>query len=41
MTWFEYAPEHADGFEALVRRLWQTPEWRYVDRKVDIRLSRI
>lgn len=41
LTWFEYAPEHAEAFEDLVQRLRQTPEWRYVDREVDIRLSRI
>lgn len=40
LTWFEYAPEDADGFEVLVARLRATPEWRYVDREVDIRLSR-
>ena len=41
LTWFEYAPEHSDAFEELVRRLRATAEWRYVDREVDIRLSRI
>ncbi|MFE0757371.1 chlorite dismutase family protein [Inquilinus sp. NPDC058860] len=41
LTWFEYAPEHADAFEALVRRLRDTTEWRYVDREIDIRLSRV
>ncbi len=40
LTWFEYAPEHAADFEELVRRLRQTAEWAYVDREVDIRLSR-
>jgi chlorite dismutase len=40
LTWFEYAAEHADGFEEMVRRLRSTAEWRYVDREVDIRLSR-
>ncbi len=40
LTWFEYAPEHADAFENLVRRLRETEEWRYVDREVDIRLTR-
>ena len=41
LTWFEYSPGDANAFEELVRRLRQTPEWRYVDREVDIRLSRI
>lgn len=40
LTWFEYAPEHADAFEDLVERLRATEEWAYVDREVDIRLSR-
>ena len=39
LTWFEYAPEHGDAFDELVRRLRETEEWRYVDREVDIRLS--
>jgi chlorite dismutase len=41
LTWFEYAPEHGEAFEELVRRLRETEEWHYVDREVDIRLSRI
>ncbi|BAT60136.1 chlorite dismutase precursor [Variibacter gotjawalensis] len=40
LTWFEFAPEHASDFETLVTRLRATPEWRYVEREVDIRLSR-
>jgi chlorite dismutase len=40
LTWFEYAPEHSDAFEELVKRLRQTNEWQYVDREIDIRLSR-
>jgi hypothetical protein len=40
LTWFEYAPEHADAFEEMVRRLRNTGEWRYVEREVDIRASR-
>ncbi len=39
ITWFEYAPEHEGAFEAMLERLRQTPEWRYVDREVDIRLT--
>ncbi len=41
LTWFEYAPEHAQAFEELVKRLRATREWQYVEREVDIRLSRI
>jgi len=40
LTWFEYAPEHADVFERLVDALRATPEWGYVEREVDIRLVR-
>lgn len=40
LTWFEYAPEHADLFEELVGLLRATPEWEYVDREIDIRLVR-
>jgi hypothetical protein len=41
LTWFEYAPEHSEAFEKLVARLRATKEWNYVDREVDIRLSRL
>ena len=40
LTWFEFAPEHTGAFETMVGRLRDTPEWRYVDREVDIRLTR-
>ena len=40
LTWFEYAPEHADAFERLVNALRATPEWDYVEREIDIRLVR-
>lgn len=40
LTWFEYAPEHASQFEALVQVLRSTEEWKYVEREVDIRLAR-
>lgn len=39
LTWFEYAPEAAGDFEALVKVLRATEEWRYVEREVDIRLT--
>ncbi|HEY0464681.1 MAG TPA: chlorite dismutase family protein [Polyangiaceae bacterium] len=38
LTWFEYAPEHAERFEELVQLLRATEEWKYVEREVDIRL---
>ena len=40
LTWFEYAPQHSEAFEELVRKLRNTEEWRFVDREVDIRLER-
>ena len=40
LTWFEYAPADAAAFEELVARLRATPEWGFVDREVDLRLSR-
>ena len=40
LTWFEFAPEHARAFDELVAMLRSREEWTYVDREVDIRLSR-
>jgi hypothetical protein len=40
LTWFEYTPADADAFEDLVGRLRATPEWAFVEREVDVRLSR-
>ncbi len=40
LTWFEYAPQDASAFEELVSRLRATPEWGYVEREIDIRLTR-
>ena len=40
LTWFEYAPSDSDAFEELVSSLRKTPEWGYVTREVDIRLTR-
>jgi hypothetical protein len=36
-----YASQDSEAFEELVRRLRHTEEWRYVEREVDIRLSRV
>lgn len=41
LTWFEYAPEHSELFEALVEVLRKTEEWKYVDREIDIRLVKV
>jgi chlorite dismutase len=40
LTWFEFAPAHAQAFEDLVGMLRATEEWSYVDREVDMRLKR-
>ena len=40
LTWFEHAPEAAADFERLVERLRDSEEWGYVEREIDIRLSR-
>ncbi len=40
LTWFDYAPEHAQAFEELVTELRATEEWKFVAREVDIRLAR-
>jgi hypothetical protein len=40
LTWFEFAPQHADAFEDLVSELRTTEEWTFVEREVDIRLVR-
>jgi len=37
LTWFEYALSDSVAFEELVEALWASPEWKYVDREVDIR----
>ncbi|HEV7228401.1 chlorite dismutase family protein [Brevundimonas sp.] len=39
LTWFEFAPEHVADFDRLLERLRGTPEWRYVEREVDVRLD--
>jgi len=40
LTWFEYAPGDATAFEELLARLRTSREWDYVEREVDIRVSR-
>jgi chlorite dismutase len=40
LTWFEFAPQDAAGFEELVQRLRASEEWDYVEREIDIRLAR-
>jgi hypothetical protein len=40
LTWFEFAPAEAVAFDELLHRLRETPEWRYVEREVDVRLRK-
>jgi len=40
LTWFEFAPSGESAFNDLVTKLRKTEEWNYVEREVDIRLSR-
>lgn len=40
LTWFEFAPADRPAFDELVEQLRATPEWRFVEREVDIRLER-
>ncbi len=40
LTWFEYAPADGEAFDELVVRLRATEEWSFVEREVDIRVTR-
>ena len=40
VTWFEFAPAAAVAFDALLVELRASPERRYVEREIDIRLVR-
>ncbi len=40
LTWFDFAPQHAQAFEEMVGQLRATEEWNYVEREVDVRLNR-
>jgi chlorite dismutase len=40
LTWFEYRPSDVTAFDDLVAKLRASEEWRYVNREVDIRLTR-
>ena len=41
LTWFEFPQSAVADFDELLRRLRATEEWTYVEREVDIRVSRI
>ncbi len=40
LTWFEFAPEAEAAFDHMLVRLRACAEWDYVDREIDIRLTR-
>ncbi|MGQ0529795.1 MAG: chlorite dismutase family protein [Panacagrimonas sp.] len=40
LTWFEFAPEHRGAFDQLLARLRASTEWTYVEREIDIRLTK-
>jgi len=40
ITWFEYPPQHESLFNRLLAALRATTEWSYVNREIDIRLTR-
>lgn len=40
LTWFEFAPADAPAFADLLAALRATPEWKYVDWEVEVRVIR-
>jgi hypothetical protein len=40
LTWFEFAPGDEPAFDAMLAALRATREWDYIDREVELRLSR-
>ena len=40
LTWFEFEPAQEAAFNKLLAELRAIPEWKYVEREVDIRLVR-
>ncbi len=40
ITWFDFAPEDERAFDALLAELRASEEWAYVEREIDIRLTR-
>lgn len=41
LTWFEFAPDQEAAFDHMLERLRACAEWDYVDREIDIRLTRV
>ncbi|MDX2229520.1 MAG: chlorite dismutase family protein [Leptolyngbyaceae cyanobacterium bins.349] len=40
LTWFEFAPEHTQAFDELLLRMRDSKEWDYVERELEVRLTR-
>jgi chlorite dismutase len=40
LTWFEFAPENAAAFDELLALLRASEEWQFVEREVELRLTR-
>ncbi|OYY79649.1 MAG: hypothetical protein B7Y43_00860 [Sphingomonas sp. 28-62-20] len=40
LTWFEFAPDQEAAFDQMLERLRACAEWAFVDREIDIRLTR-
>ena len=40
LTWFEFAKSETAAFERLLAELRATPEWKFVDRELEIRCQR-
>lgn len=41
LTWFEFAPQHENDFDALLQELRESLEWTYVDWEVEYRYDRV
>ncbi|MGA0572376.1 chlorite dismutase family protein [Variovorax sp. VNK109] len=39
LTWFEFEPLEAPAFSELLEKLRATPEWRFVEREVEVHLE--
>ena len=40
LTWFEFAPINAAAFDGLLAELRGTTEWTFVEREVEVRVTR-
>lgn len=40
LAWFEYSPEESGVFEEMIASLRASEEWSYVEREIDVRLTK-